>query len=138
MLVKYHIISGLIASGLLFPIYDWYSLIVLISSFIFDIDHYLFFIITKKEFSLRKAYSYFKNTHDTKNIGLMRTMLMVFHTLEFYILLIVLSLLNRLFLMVLIGVLLHGILDAIDEIRNFGELKPYSITKFVIKKQLNI
>lgn len=57
---KYHIIINLVISWILLiflsPIY---VLIFFLASFLIDADHYLYYIIEKKNLSLRKAYNWF-------------------------------------------------------------------------------
>lgn len=126
---------GLIFSLALFPLYSWNVSIIFISSFIFDLDHYLYFVIKKRKFGLKEAHSFFRKTHDKKDLKLMRTLLMIFHTVEFYLIVFVLSFFYELFLFVFLGLILHAMLDAIDEINTFGEIKAWSIIVFIFKRK---
>ena len=46
-----HATAGLILSIILYPVFDNYVIILFISSFIFDIDHYIEYIIKNKKHS---------------------------------------------------------------------------------------
>jgi len=62
MLPKKHFLYGLIFSlviYLIFPINLLEATIIFISSFVLDLDHYLYFIFREKTFGLKKAYQRF-------------------------------------------------------------------------------
>ena len=63
MYPKYHFFLGLLFSLLswfLFPQINLVGfIIILLSSILIDVDHYLFFILVKKDFNLKKAHIWF-------------------------------------------------------------------------------
>ena len=128
MLVKYHIIIGLIISGLIwfiFPNIGWfYVLVIFLSSFLIDFDHYLWYAFKKKDWNLINAYNWMMKKRDFFKGMLIserykyKTMIMIFHGIECWILILLLIFIHKIFLFILIGVAIHMILDFIDLIYN--------------------
>ena len=60
MLPKYHVPFGFIFAGIiwiLFPIISFNGLLIIfLSSFLIDVDHYTYFVYKKHDFSLKNAY----------------------------------------------------------------------------------
>ena len=99
-------------------------ILIFLSSILIDFDHYLWFIVNFRNFSLKKAYLYLKNNKSKKN----KRKLMVFHTIEFLILILILSSFFKLFIYVFIGTLFHILIDTIDlifKIRKNKKSKRY-------------
>lgn len=124
MLVKYHIAIGLIASiliFLLFPQIGWfYTLVIFLSSVLIDFDHYLWYVYKKKDASLIRAVNFFYEKRDLflkmdkKERVKYKNVIMVFHGIECWILLVLLILVHKIFLFILIGVGIHMIFDFIE------------------------
>ena len=107
MYLKYHFVFTLVFCIILFPFLNWWTIIVFLSGFFIDVDHYLYYIIKFKDWNLKKAYKiHFKKKYKDK--------LHIFHTIEFYLLIVSLNLLYPFFSYILIGVSFHLILDTID------------------------
>ncbi|MEK6841446.1 MAG: hypothetical protein AABW57_01780 [Nanoarchaeota archaeon] len=108
--LKYHLLSCIILSLILFPFYSYYSLLIFIFGFFIDVDHYLYDIIKTKNPSLINSY----RMHINKN-KILKDQLHIFHTIEFIILFILLTIISNNFYLILIsmGLVLHLILDAI-------------------------
>lgn len=110
MLPKAHIFFGAIFSIVLyfFGFNLFQCTIIFLSSFLIDFDHYAWFVIKKKNFNLKKAF-YFLKAMDKK-----KPVMMLFHTFEFILFILILSFFYNIFLFVLIGMLFHSLLDIID------------------------
>ncbi len=124
MLVKYHIFFGFILSlliFLLFPQIGWfYAVIIFLSSFLIDFDHYLWYVYKKKDWSLYHAIRFF---HEKRALFLKmklkertkyKHVIMIFHGIECWTLLVLLIFVHKIFLFVLIGIGIHMILDFMD------------------------
>ena len=61
--------------------------------------------------------------------------LRIFHTLEFVVIIAILSFFNGAFFMVLVGVALHFVMDIRNEIRLFGGLHNYSLIRRLLKRK---
>ena len=123
MLVKSHIIIGAIISTILYLIFQLtplQTLIIFLASFLIDVDHYLYYILTKKSLSLKKAHNWFferrkawlKLSHKKRKKG--KRTILLFHSVWLIILLIILSYIHSIFLFILIGMLIHLTLDYIE------------------------
>ena len=122
-----HFILSLILAILLFPIYQYNVVLIFLSGFLIDGDHYLWYILKFKNFSFRKAYWY-----HVEHKG--KSKLHIAHTIEFWILLAILSFYFRFFYFILIGVIFHNILDFIHiYIMKFPKNRPISITGWLIR-----
>jgi len=121
MLPKTHIIVGIIVSLIIFIFWPSAGLfnisIIFLSSILTDFDHYLYFIWTKKDFSLVHAYRWFvRNRKFTASIPFSQRRkyklpVMIFHGIEFWIFLLVLSFMNKIFIWVLVGTIAHMFVD---------------------------
>jgi len=97
--------------------------IILLASFLIDIDHWFIYILKKKDLSVNNAYAWFVEKEE-KYMKLplnkrkqFKKPLMIFHGIEFIILLLILSLASKIFIFIIIGVLFHLFCDYIDLIR---------------------
>jgi len=130
-----HMIIGIIVSALLYPIYGLNVLIILISNILIDADHYLWYIWIIKDKNLVKAFKFYKNRNIRLTYG---RILHIFHTAEILSLIIILNFYYKFFFFILIGIVIHLILDIIYEFNNeycrglrFWSFLEYLITKIV-------
>jgi len=114
MYPKDHFIIGILFCVILFFIIPQISflglILIFLSSILIDFDHYIWFIFNFKNFNLKKAYLYAKNNKSKKN----RKKLMIFHTIEFLILILILSYFFKFLIYVFIGLAFHILIDTID------------------------
>lgn len=133
MLPKHHIILGVIFSLILvfvFNISVTSALVVFLASVFIDIDHYLFYVQKKHNLNLKKAYSFY--LHLPLNH---KPIMHIFHTVEFMLLIFLLSYFNPVFLFVLIGMVFHSITDMIEFIVNKNTYcREFFLIRFLIKK----
>lgn len=125
MYTKPHIILGAVFALMLYFVFNFSigdSLIVFLSSVLIDIDHYLFYAIGKRDFSLKNSYNWFvslkkrfkelpKNVRKKYSFGFVPL-----HSIEFLIVLFILAFLSRLFFLVFIGFAFHIFFDMLYEI----------------------
>lgn len=112
-----HLTAGIILSLVFYPFFNYLVIIIFFSSFIFDIDHYIEYIIRKKDFSLIKAYKEAKELNKKQKSFkkvFINDVLHIFHAIEFIIIISILSFFSKPFLMILIGLLFHNLLDIIE------------------------
>lgn len=141
MLPKTHFILGLIFSLILLLVFQEIGavgfLIVLASSVLIDIDHYLFYVFLKKDVSLKNSYKWFLE-YDKKFKSLSKeqkieyTMgVYLFHGIESILILILFFILtsNTIFVYILIGFIFHQILDFIDLYKK--RMKFYKLSSFI-------
>ena len=127
MLPTTHIISGFIFSVILFLFFPQIGFIglsiIFLSSFLIDVDHYLYYVYKKRDLSLRRSIKWYylnikkfkKMTQKQKDNIFMGICL--FHGIEAVIVLLLLYLISPIFnflIFVIIGFIFHQILDAIE------------------------
>lgn len=151
MLPKFHLLSGIILSIfliLIFPNISTISLLIIIfSTFLIDIDHYIYYVFKKKDFSLIKSYNYFYSKF--KQISKMPvykrkkyyTVFPFLHGIEILFIVFLLSIfVSKNFFFVLIGFSLHIFLDFYDSfkknLRNDRLSVIYDFIKFKKLKYL--
>ena len=127
MLPKYHIFLGFLFSLILYLVFPFIGFlgffIIFFSSFLIDIDHYIYYIFKKKDLNLKNAYKYFfekrkKYISSTKPVKEMSNPAMYFlHGIEILLVLFLLGIfVNKLFLFIFIGFLFHLFLDILEQI----------------------
>ena len=123
MIPKYHTLLGAVFSILiyfLFSLTPFQATLIFLASFLIDFDHYLWYALRKKDlnpinstkwfFKKRKIWIKLPPNQRRK----IKLPILIFHGIEFWILLIILSFLNPLFIYILIGVLFHAVFDFIE------------------------
>ena len=127
MNVLIHLLTSIVLSFILFPFFGYHSLWIIVGGFLIDFDHYLYYIFAFKSLNLKKAYVHCDNI-DKRKIKV-NDILHIFHTIEFWIFMIMVIILSYIynvdfifymFLLTLIGIALHIILDFVHIARNFG------------------
>jgi len=124
MMPKYHIAIGLLISSLLVYFLNLSLLtgiIIFLSSWLFiDLDHYFRYVYLTKNFSLVGFYRWSIEKHK-KFIKLSENQkekykkpIFIFHSIEFWFVLFLLSFLSKIFIWVLVGFAIHMIADYID------------------------
>ena len=145
MLPKYHILLGFIFSLILYLIFPFIGFlgffIIFFSSFLIDVDHYIYYFFTKKDLSLKNAYSYFfekrrkfllssNKIKTPQNPGMYS-----FHGIEVLLILFILGIfLNKIFLFIFIGFSFHLFLDLIEMIYYGFRIAKISLVYDFIKK----
>ncbi|MFH1917577.1 MAG: metal-dependent hydrolase [Nanoarchaeota archaeon] len=137
MLPKSHIILGAILSLVLIYFFNFSliaGIIILLSSVLIDVDHYLYYVYKKKDWSLKRAYNFFivgKN----KIASLSRKQRNEFyhgfsflHGIETLVILFILGkFLSEYFYYILIGFSFHLFLDIIHQKTIHDRFDKYSI-----------
>jgi hypothetical protein len=131
MYPKYHILYGAIFSLVLIPLFGiWNSLIVFLASFLIDMDHYTRYVYEKKDFSIIRSIKYYYNKSIKR-----RHEIYLLHTVECWILLLLLGYYNPIFIFILLGFLFHMACDFIDMInKKYYEVRVYSIVIWMLLK----
>ena len=145
MMPKHHIIIGALATIIIYltlPITNLQAIIIFLSSFLIDVDHFLIYIIQQKDTSLKNARTYFKKRR-TKWFALKnneqakyKRYIYMFHGIEFWILLLIISTYYPIVLFILYGFIIHMTLDYIEFIQykqpflaKFSQLWVYQTNK---------
>ena len=126
MLPRWHIFWGLILSIFIWFFYPeiklLYLLLLFLASFLIDFDHYIVAVKNTKSLSLQKAFNYFTllgtNELNRKKKKRKKDPLMIFHTVEFHLLVLAIGFLEETFLFIFLGMFFHSLLDIIWLIKN--------------------
>ena len=139
MLPIAHIIIGLVFGVILYFAAGFtlvQSLVVFLSSFLIDIDHYIIYVITKKDWNIFRAYQHFKEKLANKERKLLS--LCIFHTYEFIAVLAIATMFYEPLSFILLGFLLHIMTDILTNHEgNIKYLFTLSITYRVHKHGKN-
>lgn len=145
MFPKSHIILGLIFSGLLyafFPITLLQAAIIFLASILIDIDHYTIYVCKKRDLSFKRAYKWnvdlgkIREERAKKNPKI-KFPIYVLHTIEFLIVLILISVYFN-YYFILIGFLFHHIVDALDIIlKKFINEKEFLLIRYLFSDKSN-
>jgi len=126
MYPRQHIILGFIFSAIIFFIFPSIKpigfLIIFLSSVLIDVDHYLYYVYKKKDWSLSKAYEWFVRVGEKerklsrKERNKHKNCFMFLHGIEILTLLYILgAFFHTYFFYVLIGFAFHLFLDTFYE-----------------------
>lgn len=151
MYPKQHIFFGITFSLLLLIIYPQISLIgfflLFFSSVLIDVDHYLYYLLKKKDWSLRRAYKWFMS-NEKKFLSLPRKLrnnyhggFFFLHGVEVLFILILLTMfVSKYFFFIFIGIFFHLLLDIVDETKYKDRIDKFSVLYdfFKFKKLRNI
>ena len=108
-----HIGVSAALAALFYPLFSASSFLIMIGGIFPDVDHYLHFVFVKRRFNPFECNKYYSQGGDEKNYREFDGVLMIFHTVEFLVLMIILSFYSNLFFIFTIGLAVHYLLDAI-------------------------
>jgi len=111
MYIWHHLWTSIALGIVLYPVFGWWSACVIIGGFVIDVDHYITYIILEHDFSLKRSVDFYLGDGWRKHAPVLN----IFHTSEFFMLLLVLSFVHVSFLTIFSGYLLHIVLDFIHE-----------------------
>ncbi len=120
---KWHILFGFVFSYVLLYFFNFpliAGIVIFLSSFLIDVDHYFLYLYKTGNFSPRGSYFWCIEEGEKfeklpiKERKKYKLEIMVFHGLEFILILILLSFISKVFLWVLFGILIHMVADLLD------------------------
>jgi len=137
MYPKQHLFLGLAFSLILFLLYPKIGLtgffLIFLSSVLIDIDHYVYYVVKKKDFSLKNAYLWFINI-DKKMAKMTKKQrnnfyiaLCFLHGFELLIILFLLANISELFFFIFIGFSFHLLLDIAHQVNYKERLDKVSL-----------
>ncbi len=120
MIPRLHIVSGLIASILIFIAYPkvnlFYLSLFFLSSFLIDFDHYMCAAVKLGKLNLKNALKYYKRMQEIEENEARRGIFRkghfhIFHTIEFHALVLALGFIHPMFMYVFAGMVFHSAVD---------------------------
>ncbi len=125
MYPKQHLIFGVLLSIVLLIFFPKIGLmgvfLIFLSNSLVDADHYLYYVYNKKGWGLKNSYNWFIqripkiDKLSRKEQGRYKKILLLFHGIEFWSILILLSFFYPLLLWILLGAVTHVVLDIIEQ-----------------------
>lgn len=120
-----HFVCSLITSILLYPVFGVNAIYFFLGGFFIDVDHIFLLPFKLRYLYLKRHYSIGVADLKERNFGLYKNSLFSLHTVEIVIILIFLSFHNRIFFIILLGVLFHHLLDIYAEFFVLKEAVKY-------------
>lgn len=104
-----------------------------------DIDHYFLYALKYKTLNIKKSYERFKERRRIGKREPPTKFELLFHSIEFFILTLILSFFSEIFLMVFIGLFFHLLTDGIFkkwiyQIIKYKRIESHSIISWYINK----
>ena len=105
---------------------------VLFGGVLVDIDHYLLFVLKYKTLNIKKAYARFKETNRRGRREEPTAFELLFHSIEFFLVIVILSFFFQIFFLIFVGLFIHLLTDGIFrkwvlQIYKIKKIKSYSI-----------
>lgn len=140
MLPLKHFILGLIFAGFLYLVFPKITLtgflLIFLSTFLIDIDHYFYYIYKKKNFNITKSYKWFiKNKKEFlslpwKERSKFKTGFCFLHGIEIlFILLLLWIFVSKYFLFIFVGFAFHLLLDSIHQTIYWDRIDKFSLIR---------
>lgn len=107
MEIHIHLWTSIALAAILFPFFGWLSLFAIAGGYLVDFDHYITYVMRKRDWSLKRSIAYYR----TRRYAIKRPVLHIFHTVEAFATLMVLAFYHDIFMVILAGYLLHMLLD---------------------------
>ena len=108
-----HLLTSIIIAILFYPIYNWKVALIIVGGVLIDVDHYLWWVCQHREISLIKSYKFFIRNIEVNDFSNVYGILLIFHTIEFFLIMVVLSYYSIYAFMFTTGLMSHYVLDAI-------------------------
>ncbi|MBI2541867.1 hypothetical protein HYV80_04110 [Candidatus Woesearchaeota archaeon] len=132
-----HFVVSLILAAIFYPYFNWQVLFIIIGGVLIDIDHYFWYIFRFRKLSILDCYNYHLTGTKKNNFKDVKGSLMIFHTIEFFLINALFSLYSDFGIMLTIGLLFHYILDAIERYRSTRSfITSPSIILWLIKNKI--
>ena len=149
MLPKWHVFLSFLFAYIIYwftTITIFQAVLIFLAAVLIDIDHYLFYIIIKKRFSLRSSYEWFKIRRDKllqlspKERRKHKQCILIFHGIEPIIILFLLAKFFPFISYITIGFIFHIISDLIIEFKeglaHYKLSVIYQIYDYVSKRKM--
>jgi hypothetical protein len=144
MYPHYHFIFGLALAVVLVPMFEFWQLaLFLAATVLIDVDHYIYYVLSRKDYSLMSAYHFFKEKgkkqRSKEHKGPVTFSYLFFHNWEMQVLLALSTIWFPFMWYVLAGFWIHLVLDLIYNPRGrrqfWGYLKSWSLIYRVVKQK---
>ena len=108
-----HLLVSSILAAILYPIFQWKVLLIFVGGVLIDADHYLWYIYKYKKFNLVDSYKFYLKNMEINDFSNVTGILLIFHTIEFLLIMVLSSFYIKFAFIFTIGLLSHYLLDLI-------------------------
>ena len=146
MKFKWHFLIGFVASCILVYFFEFSlsaGLIIFLSSWLIDGDHYLWFAFETKDWNPLHAIKWYRKSVprwfklSLKERKKFKRGVFICHSLIFWLILAALSFINIIFFWILIGITIHMVADLIDLVKRGEPIYNKIFPLYVIKRNKN-
>jgi hypothetical protein len=109
MNISIHVLASIVLSIITYPLFGWWAVLVFVGGVFVDIDHYFVYVLKTKDWSLKRAVVYYKK----KKYKQIMPVIHHLHTIEFFMVVVILSFFYTFALAFRLGYILHVLLDFI-------------------------
>ena len=113
MKITTHIFSSLILAIALYPFFHWQAIFILAGGVLIDADHYIWYALKYKKLSITGCYRHYMSSVESMDFSRHFGIMLIFHTIEFLILVLIFSYFLKPVQAFAIGLVLHYTLDLI-------------------------
>lgn len=111
MRASVHLLTSLILAGLLYPVFKWKVVLILVGGFLIDVDHYILYIYRFRKFNFIECNHYFTTEAEKNNHSDVMGVCLAFHTIEFFLIVILLAFYYKVLWILVIGLVSHYLWD---------------------------
>lgn len=111
MKTSVHFAVSAVLAIMLYPLFRWNALLIIAGGVLIDIDHYFWYAYKYKKFNILEAYKFYIKVMDANDFAKVDGILCIFHTIEFMLLMALLSFYSQTALIFAIGLASHYLLD---------------------------
>lgn len=108
-----HLLFSSILAAAFYPVFNWKALLIFAGGFLIDIDHYFWYVQKYRKFNIYECYKFYRMEAEKNNFRNVVGLLLVFHTVEFFLLMAFFSFYTRFALAFTIGLSAHYLLDLV-------------------------
>lgn len=136
MKIIHHLVVSIVFAIILYPLFGVKSFLLLLTGVLIDFDHFIWYSLKFKNFNIKEFLNFFKAEKQKKYMPV----LCPFHTVEFLFLNISFVWINEIFLILLIGTVIHFTSDVLLDIFCYHNFKgrSWSIVHSAYRKILKI
>lgn len=134
---KAHIVQGIVSSALLYPIIGENVIPFGLAVILIDLDHFIEYVVDTRDFSFKGINTFYDIL--IKNIDKNYLGLSLFHTIEFYLLLLLFAQWFTILYYILSGFIFHHVFDTILLIRDKVTFaRAFSVIEYFIRRSKHL
>ena len=131
----FHAVASLAIGAVLYPIFGWEAAAVFVGGVMIDFDHYIWYVYNLRKYNPFECYKYFIKDLEKNDWQDVQGTVLLFHTIEFFLICIILSFFNTIAMLFTVGLIGHYLLDLIWHLRvSKRVILDHSLIHWIFKK----